>query len=183
LIEGIENVSDEGLKLLSASIATYAGLPIFHIKGVTAEWMEFDTPREAVEVDDEDIMDAYEYLRDQFDEVDIVWIGCPHVGIDELKKIATLLRNKSVDSELWITTSRRVRDEADRLGYIAAIEDAGAKVICDTCVAVAPLKGMFRTLVTNSAKACYYCRGVNRFLVRVTSLDKCIDVALKGGWE
>ena len=85
-------------------------------------------------------------------------------------------------TELWITTSRKIRDEAEKLGYIETIEKSGAKVISDTCVAVAPLRGKFKTLVTNSAKAFYYSRGVNKFRVKVTSLEKCIETALKGEW-
>jgi len=181
-IEGIKNAGIEELKMLSASIATYTGLPIFHIPGITAEWRDFDVPREVVEIDDIDMKDAYEYLSESFDGIDLVWIGCPHTTVEELRKIARLLEGKSVKTELWITTSRRVRQEAEKLGYIKIIGGAGAKVICDTCVVVAPLKGKFKTLVTNSAKACYYCRGVNNFMVKVANLEKCIEAALKGIW-
>ena len=182
-IEGVKNVGIEELKLLSASIATYTKIPIFHIPEVTAEWKEFDVPSETVEVDDLDMKHAYEYLQDSFDNVDMVWIGCPHTTLKELKMVAELLRDKSVNTNLWITTSRRVKEEAEKLGYIKIIEGSGAKVLCDTCVAVTPLKGKVKTLVTNSAKACYYSRGINKLKVRVASLEKCIDVALRGSWK
>ncbi len=52
-------------------------------------------------------------------------------------------------------------------------------LLADTCLAVAPLKSKFKTIVTNSAEAFYYSRGMNRFQVKVASLDKCIQVALK----
>lgn len=182
-IEGIKKTSIDELIAFSASTATYAGLPIFHIPGVTAEWRGFEAPKEVIEIDDKDMKEAYEYLRDSFNNVDLVWIGCPHTTIDELKKIANLLKNKTVSTEFWITTTRKIRDEAEKQGYIRTIEDAGAKVICDTCVVVMPLRGRFKTLVTTSAKACYYCRGINKFMVKVASLEKCVDTAIKGVWE
>ena len=40
-IEGINGIGIEELKIFSASIATYTGLPIYHIQGITAEWREF----------------------------------------------------------------------------------------------------------------------------------------------
>lgn len=183
LIEGIGNVDNEKIMMLSASIATYCGLPIFHIPEVTAESRDFVKPYEKVEIDMVDMRDAYEYLNDSFDKVDLVWIGCPHTTLDELKKIAKLLDSKNVNTEVWITTSRYVMERAKKMGYIEKIEDSGAKVICDTCVAVAPLKDIFRTLVTTSAKACYYSRGVNNLMVKVADLEKCINIALTGVWK
>ena len=182
-IEGIKSAGIEELKMFSASIATYAGVPIFHIPGITAEWKDFDRPEEFVEIDRKDFDNAYEYFSDSFEEVDIVWIGCPHTTLEELRRISELLENKVVNTELWITTSRKVRNEAEKLGYIKIIEKTGAKVLSDTCLAVAPLKNMFKTLVTNSAKAFYYSRGMNRFKVRLANLNKCINVALKGRWR
>lgn len=181
-IEGIKNIGVEELKMFSASIATYMGTPIFHIPGITAEWKEFTPPNELVEIDDRDMKEAYVYLRDQFDKVDLVWIGCPHTTLNELRRLSELLKNKKVKAEVWITTSRKIRMEAERRGYVEVIEKSGAKIISDTCVAVAPIRDRFKTLVTNSAKAFYYSRGMNRLLVKVGSLEKCIDSALRGVW-
>jgi hypothetical protein len=181
-IEGMGKADLEALKLFAASIATYAGAAIFHIKGVTAEWMDFEPPGETIEITSRDLEEGYEYLRDEFREVDMVWIGCPHTSLKELEEIAGLLKDKEVAAELWITTSRQVKRMAEELGYIETIEKSGAKVIIDTCVAVAPLLGKFKTLVTNSAKAFYYSRGVNRFRVKVANLEKCIDAAVRGEW-
>ncbi len=182
-IEGINGIGIEELKIFSASIATYTGLPIYHIQGITAEWREFSniSLSETIEIEDLDIKNAYDYLNDRFEEVDLIWIGCPHIGIEEFARISKLLKGKSVRVEMWITTSRYVRRIAEKKGYIEVIERSGAKILCDTCIAVAPLKNKFKTLITNSAKAFYYCRGVNNFLVKVLNLDKCIQYAIKGG--
>lgn len=179
-IEGLKKVCAEELKLLSASISTYTKISMFHIPGVTAEWEEYEAPSEVVEVDNKDFKEAYDYLQDSFNNIDMVWIGCPHTTINELKRIAKLLKDKTVKTNFWITTSRKVRDEAEKLGYVKTIENAGAKVLCDTCLAVTPLKGKIKTVVTNSAKACYYLRGINKLEVKVAGLEECINVALTG---
>jgi predicted aconitase len=51
---------------------------------------------------------------------------------------------------------------ADRMGYTAIIEAAGAKFATDTCCVVAPIKGRFKALGTDSAKACYYAYAQKR---------------------
>jgi predicted aconitase len=53
------------------------------------------------------------------------------------------LAGKRVTREFWITTSRPVKGMADRMGYTAIIEAAGAKFATDTCCVVAPIKGRF----------------------------------------
>jgi len=178
-IEGLKKISERDLKIFSASLATFTDLPIYHIPNVTAEYKDFKPPSEVVEIDKKDIEEAYEYLRDPFEDVDLIWIGCPHLDLGEIGVIASLLRGNKVKVELWITVSREIWNKANRLGYIKDIESSGAKVFCDTCIAVAPLKNKFRNLITNSAKACYYCRGLNRFSVKVYSLKECIKLALK----
>lgn len=66
---------------------------------------------------------------------------CPHCSIKEVA-VADLIRGKrSSGTDLWVTTSRTTKQLADKHGYTAIIEAAGGKFACDTCMAVAPLKG------------------------------------------
>jgi predicted aconitase len=48
----------------------------------------------------------------------------------------------------------------------------------DTCCVVAPIKGRFHTLATDSAKACYYASSKNKFKTVFKSFDRVIDEAL-----
>ncbi len=68
---------------------------------------------------------------------------------------------------------------ADRMGYTAIIEAAGAKFATDTCCVVAPIKGRFTGLATDSAKACYYAEGKNRFKTRLLDFDDVVREALQ----
>lgn len=178
---GIRKASMEELKTFSASIATYGGTPLFYMQGITREPPSI--PEEYVQIHEEEIQDAFHSLNDDEEKVDFVSVGCPHCSKDELKRIAEALQGKKLKTEFWIAVSREVKEDADKRGYTSIIEDSGAKFACDTCMAVAPLKGRFKLMATDSAKACYYARGSNGFKTRFGSLDQCIEAAMTGEWR
>jgi len=176
LITGIEKASEDALKIFSASIATYAGAALFHIEGITPN--ETEKPGETAEITAEDLKKSKEFLTDA-SEVDLIALGCPHCSLAELEQIAKALEGKQVKKEFWICVSREVRDKAAEKGLVEKIEATGAKIACDTCMAVAPLKGRFKGMATNSAKAVFYGRGKNSFKTIFCDLDKCIELAVK----
>ncbi|GAF90652.1 unnamed protein product, partial [marine sediment metagenome] len=177
LIRGIKKADTEDLKSLSASIVTYGGAPLFHIEGITPEEME--APEEKIKVSRSDIDKAIRDLNDEIDDVDFIFLGCPHCSVEELEKISKLLKGKKVKKELWIGVARPVKKEADEKGISKIIEESGAKFACDTCHVVAPLKGRFKSIATNSAKGVFYGRGKNDFKTFFGSLEKCIEMAVK----
>jgi len=181
-IIGISTVNESDLKSLSASIVTYGGAPLYHIENITPEARRkiHPLPKEKGIVEEEEIREAYEAINDEMEEVEFVCIGCPHCSLEEIKKIAKLLDGKSVKRETWIATSRKVKAQADRRGYTKVIEKAGVKFACDTCMAVAPLKGRFKSMMSNSAKASYYARGNNNMKTRFGSIEECIKTACGG---
>jgi predicted aconitase len=176
-IKGISKASVEELKSLCASIATYGGTPMFHMDKITPESKSTSVPRETITIEKADITNAIDDLTDD-SEVDFVSIGCPHCSIKEIAQISKLLKGKTVKKELWITTARPVKGIADRMGYSKIIESSGAKFACDTCCVVAPIKGRFKTLCTDSAKGCFYARGKNKFNTQLHSIEECIEAAL-----
>ncbi len=176
-IRGIDKASVEELKSFCASIATYGGTAMFHMEGITPESKNTRIPRENITIEEDDIDKAIEELTDE-SEVDFVSIGCPHCSIKEIAEITELLRGKKVNKELWITTARPIKEIADRMSYSNVIESSGAKFACDTCCVVAPIKGRFKTLCTDSAKGCFYARGKNKFNTKLNSIKKCIEAAL-----
>ena len=105
-------------------------------------------------------------------EVDFVSLGCPHLSIEEIARIAELLEGKQVTKEFWITTARPTKQIADRMGYTQIIEASGAKFAADTCCVVAPIRGRFHALATDSAKACYYASAKNRFKTVLKPFDE-----------
>jgi predicted aconitase len=180
-IRGIENASQEGLKSFCASLATYGGCALFHMEGTTPEASQFIPPKETVVISTKDIESAGNSLSDAApSEVDFVSLGCPHLSIREIARIAQLLDGKQVKKEFWITTSRLVRQLADQAGYTRIIESSGAKIAADTCCVVAPIKGRFHAMATDSAKACFYARGKHRFKTLYKPFDEVVLEAIRG---
>lgn len=200
LISGVVCKRWDRLKALSAALATYGGASLFHIEGVTPEAGDWPRPEQSLRVDRERIERAYAELNDRpggdrqaaadgedttnskdGGGVDLVFLGCPHLSLDELEEIAQLLEGRTVRGELWLGIAREVKQQADASGLSARITRSGARFACDTCHVVAPLKGRFRTFATNSAKGVYYGRAKNRFRSRFGSLATCIELATREG--
>lgn len=179
-LTGITGVTLEELKSFCASLATYGGAAMFHMQGITPEASQFQAPVETIAISQSDLDQAMQSMESgKGEEVDFISLGCPHLTLAEIGHIAVLLEGKKVTKTFWITTSRPVKREADRLGYSQVIESAGATFATDTCCVVAPIVGRFKVLVTDSAKACYYASARNKFKVVIKPFDQVVAEALK----
>jgi predicted aconitase len=177
-IRGIPSATTEELKSFSASIATYGGVALFHMEGITPN--RTPVPDKVETVTQQDLDQARKALDDEGAEIDFISIGCPHASIKEISEIAEMLKGKSVadGKTVWITTARPTKDLAKKMGYYETIEKAGAYLVSDACCAVAPLKGRFKGLMTDSAKACFYARGKNDFKTEIRTIEECIKEAI-----
>lgn len=179
-IAGMSSATIEELKSFSASVATYGGAALFHMENITPECDKYPKPHEIVfDIGQVDLDKARSELIDDDGEIDFVSIGCPHASIHEIATIAKLLEGKRIKKEFWITTARPTKKIADEAGFSKIIEDAGAKFAADTCCVVAPIKGRFKGMMVDSAKACYYGRAKNKFKIKIGSIEECIEEALK----
>lgn len=178
-IRGVPAASLEQLKSFSASLATYGGAAMFHMEGITPEAGLHRPPPETIPIEMKDLQTAQESLSDGVaSHADFVSLGCPHLSILEIARIAELLRGRHVVKEFWITTARPTKQIADQMGFTATIEASGARFAVDTCCVVAPIRGRFQTLVTDSAKACYYAASKNRFQTVFLPFDDVVATAL-----
>jgi len=179
-ISGVDApVSLEELKAFCASVATYGGLALFHMQGVTPEAGLYPPPPETIVIQESDLAAALRDLTDaEPQEVDFLSLGCPHLTIAEIARVAELLRGQQVTKEFWLTTSRPVKHIADQMGYTALIEASGAKFAVDTCCVVAPIRGRFRAMATDSAKACYYAYAKNKFKTRILDFADVVREAI-----
>ena len=179
-ITGIPSATVEELKSFCASVATYGGTALFHMEDITPESERYPKPSDTFfEINQDDLDLTRSELIDEDIEIDFVSIGCPHASIHEIATIATLLEGKKVKKEFWITTARPTKKIADEAGYSKLIEDAGAKFAADTCCVVAPIKGRFKGMMVDSAKACYYGRARNKFKVKIGTVEECVEEAIK----
>ena len=178
-ISGLENVTLENLKSFCASIATYGGTALFHIKNVTPEAALQVIPSEQVVITEKDLLEAFSSMQTaSAEDIDFVSLGCPHLSIKEIGEAARLLQGKQVKKEFWITTSRPTKKIADMMGYTEIIEKSGAKFAVDTCCVVAPIEGRFKAMLTDSAKACYYAYAKNKFGIRIQTFEEVIREAV-----
>lgn len=180
-IRGVSAASVDQLKSFCASVATYGGLAMFHLEGITPESALYAAPDETLVIGQNDLDEAIRSLDGSpaSDEVDFVSLGCPHLSLTEIQRVAERLEGRSVRKTFWITTSRPVKRIADQMGYSAIIEKAGAVFAVDTCCVVAPIKGRFKVLATDSAKACYYAAAKNGSQTRFLPFDEVIEEALR----
>ncbi len=183
-IAGIKEAGTDELKSFCASVVTYGAKPLFYMQGITPGAESVQQPKDTLVVGEADLKNAYDNINDQVSDIDFVCVGCPHCSIKEIAQISELLKDKKVaeNTELWVATSRTAKQLADRRGYTAVIEAAGGKFACDTCMAVAPLKGRFKALATTSAKGCFYSRQ-NLMKTKMGGIEECINAAVTGKWN
>ena len=183
-ITGIHEADVDELKSFCASVVTYGAKPLFYIRGITPGAEMHQPPREKVMVEENDLKEAYSKINDEATDIELVCIGCPHCSIKEIAEIANRIEGKEVSAktEFWVATSRPAKQLADQRGYTAIIERAGGKFACDTCMAVAPLKGRFKSLATTSAKGCFYSRQ-NGMATKMGSVEECVKAAVTGKWS
>lgn len=189
------------LDALGAALGTSGGISMFIVPGITPPFASVNDafrsgiPKEAIVADDAGIRATYEHFTKGDGSFDLVHVGCPHASFEEMKDYTRLLQGKRVRDgfELWITTSRSVRNMAAEAGYVAILEQAGAKVISDTCpmschfartASPDPALGVqpptLRGMVVDSAKQAKYVRDMVRCPVLLTSTENAIESALTG---
>jgi predicted aconitase len=192
VFEGISNPPLENLVSFGAALASSGGVAMFHIVGVTPEaptvaaafgGKKYDT----VVIGKGEIEEGYKQLTSARDtKVDYVAIGCPHYSVRQLEETARLLQGRKVAKgvTMWVHTNVAMKAVGKQLGYVQAIEDAGAVVTQDLCTVLSVPEALgLKTLATNSAKMAFYARGGNSLGVWYGSAKRCVDAAVSGSWK
>lgn len=175
------------LKSLGAAMAAAGAVALYHIERVTPEAINYGErmiQRHSQQVTIDHLDAAKIALQQAGQQVDLVALGCPHVALEELANIAGLIHHKNLKSSLWIATSAIVREQARAKNLVAMIEQAGGRVLADTCMVVAPLEEMgIKHIVTNSVKAAVYLPAHQSAIVHLGTSEQCIAAALSGRWD
>jgi len=147
-----------GFKSLAAAMAASGSVAFFMVEKFTPDQPASLEGLETVHITRKDVEDTLKRLTSS-KEPDLIAIGCPHLSETEMKQLATYLegKTKKSDVEVWFCTSKGVylRCPKER----AVLERFG-KVLCDTCMVVAPIEGVHKVTASNSAKACSYLPGL-----------------------
>ncbi len=180
------NPSQEALINLGTQLNTTASYAMFHIPGVTPEAPDLKAafagrePERVVTVTDDDLHEIHQIISQPPQKIDFAMFGCPHFTIRQVQEVASLVRGKKLAAEMWVLTSSLNRELARRTGMLQDIEQAGGRLVEDTCIdqpCWSHLKG--KVGVTDSPKCAYYAkmRGMD-FVVR--DLASCVQAAVKG---
>jgi predicted aconitase len=195
VLDGIAATPDlVKLKHFGAAAASSGGVELYHVPGITAEARSLEEafggrpPAQRISYGPAERQRTYEHLNSTATDtdVDLVMIGCPHATIGQIRDVVRLLEGRRVhpDSELWVFTPRALRHVAEQNGYARALEDAGARLMSDTCPAIGQFlpKGT-RVIATDSAKQVHYLPAIMNVQGWFGTLADCVDAAVTGTWQ
>ncbi len=160
ILRDVPSVND--LKSLGAALASSGAVALYHVEHITPEYKyALKTMNLAeinkINVNKHDIIETREKLSTTNKTPDLICLGCPHASLEEIKNISDKLIGCKLKIKLWVCTSISVKAASDRMGYTKIIEDAGGKIVCDTCMVVAPIEELgFKVIGVDSAKAANY---------------------------
>ncbi|NJD78048.1 MAG: DUF521 domain-containing protein [Candidatus Methanoperedens sp.] len=163
--------SKDELKSLGAAMAASGAVALYHVSGATPEAGKYEMPVENITIEDWQIKEIYSK-----EKPDLIAFGCPHASVDELENLARLLNGKRVKKEVWVCTSRSIKDKYPLL--IKRIERSGAKVFCDTCMVVSPASERFKCMMVNSGKAHKYVPNLCGSKSIMATTEDCIAEAV-----
>ena len=182
--------SADQLKALLAAAASSGSVALLHLEGITPEAPTLSealggrNPTRRERITFESLKQARAALTTAAGGVvDVVAFGSPHCSLAEARQLASLMagHRAAPGVDVFVTTSRAVRDVLDRSGELAILEAFGARVTADTCIVVAPLiRPEARVLMTNSAKYAHYGPGLLGVDSVFGTTEECVDSAVAG---
>jgi len=178
IIQGLQNASEDNLKQLGAALASTGMVNMFYHETRDVKFNEI----EKINLKTRDIKQTIENLTTtSTQKPDLVFVGCPHCSLNEIKQTAELIGAGEVKdgTEFWVCTSRHIKEKARK--YVEKIEKSGGHVLTDTCAVVTWTDKLgIKTIMTNSAKTAHYAPTLNRAETIFAPLNECLKTAVKG---
>lgn len=181
--------TEDRLKALGATAASAGGVALFHVVAVTPEASTLDAVvapgAPTLSVTTADVRAARDRLSTSTsDRLDAVSLGTPHFSVAEFAALADALGDGiafSTDVDVFVSTSRRVLEQARGLGHVGVVEAAGGRILTDTCTYVTPvLSPRVETVMTNSGKWAWYAPANLGIDTVLGSLTECVASARAG---
>jgi predicted aconitase len=201
VIEGIKTHNQEFLLSFGATLATSGSVTLYHIVGVTPEARTLEdafhgnVPSNSYLVTERELEGVYSGQTNiqKGEAIDFVNLGCPHYTLSQIKAVAEKIAGRKVAEgvRFWVCTNRMTRKQAEVSGYVKIIEDAGAKVVADTCPVESHMRAStcreyglpvpnVKAMVCNSGKMIRYVGDLIGCKVALTHMDNCIESAIAG---
>ncbi|MCB1739706.1 MAG: DUF521 domain-containing protein [Gammaproteobacteria bacterium] len=180
------------LNHLALNLASYGSIAMFHIVGVTPEardWQDSFGGRRppAAEVIDQDRVDTFlEDWGGAGEQLDVVALCTPQLGITELVEIAALLEGQRVhpDTTLLVYAPLEIKQAAARIGIADGLERAGAVLLHGHDFFATFAREMrtvhgWNRLMSHSVKVCNICAGYG-YQPTPGSIERCVRSAIAG---
>ncbi|MDP9462420.1 MAG: aconitase X catalytic domain-containing protein [Thermoproteota archaeon] len=161
-LNGISRLDTIQAKALCAAIGTSGSCGMFTFGGKSKEKILFGK-KEAQSVMDE---------LSTADDADIITIGSPQLGMNEIRLLAKLTEFKKFTKRCIVFCSRAIYNDAIKIGLASKIEKAGADFRCDSCTCLTPYvtKDKYDAVITNSVKGAYYLSKSNKVKVALKDI-------------
>ena len=135
---------------------------------------------EKIDFDEKEMQKIHDELNTA-DTGDLITLGSPQLGLEELSDLSSMLKNKSFKKRCMVFCPRAVQNQARKLGYTNEIERAGCEILSDCCTCLTPLidKKDVDSVTTNSIKGAYYLKNSNGVDVNLKPLSQIIKEETK----
>jgi hypothetical protein len=139
-----------------------------------------DNHSEKIDFDKKEMQKIYDELNTT-DSSDLITLGSPQIGLEELSELSMMLKGKSFKKRCMIFCPRAIQNQARKLGYIKELEHAGCEILSDCCTCLTPLidKKDVDGVTTNSIKGAYYLKNSNGVGVNLKPLSKIVQEETK----
>ena len=139
-----------------------------------------DDGSEKIDFDKQEMQEVYDELNTT-DSSDLITLGSPQLGLEELSDLSNMLKNKSFKKRCMVFCPRAIQNQAKKLGYTGELERAGCEILSDCCTCLTPLidKENVDGVTTNSIKGAYYLKNSNGVDVNLKPLSKIIQEETK----
>lgn len=180
-----QSATNDNLKYLGACAASSGSVALWHAVGVTPEALYADP------FGDHDPVSEFAITREMLTEteksmctkapgeIDLYVTGCPHSSTAEVTRLSKLMKDRRVKEgkDMWIFTTAETNNMLKRSGVIQEMEQAGVRMMVQTCLVISPLvgNGKYKTLITDSGKNASYLPSEHGIELVYASMEDCVN--------
>ena len=172
-ISGVEQLDKRSCKSLCGGMGTSGTCGKFVLGEGTPD-------SEKIDFDKKELDKIHDELNTA-DKGDIITLGSPQLGLEEISDLASMLKGRSFKKRCMVFCPRAVQEQARKIGHTNELERAGCEILSDCCTCLTPLidKKDVDSVTTNSIKGAYYLKNSNGVGVNLKPLSKIIDEETK----
>lgn len=168
-ISGVKDLDIRSCKSLCGGMGTSGRCGKFILE-------EGDENSEKVDFDEKEMQNVFDELNTA-ETGDLITLGSPQLGLDELTELSSMLKGKSFKKRCMVFCPRSIQNQARNLGVTDEIERSGCEILSDCCTCLTPLidKKDVDSVTTNSIKGAYYLKNSNGVDVNLKSLKQIVN--------